>query len=231
MEIKQCENYYTSTPKACSTKNNGSERHERKTLRTLQQVVTSESGLEGKNRTLMQKPSSDGKHKTKLYYDEANSQTTPQAVKVYEDQTLPDKWNHVHCTRACQTDRSLLKDLILEELDKQISDPDDSGRVSGFIDQEAHDLMVKEEVSEHYWKDLAEERRRALQETLAENEKLTNEIDRLKEENIKLSEIAAEVENLRELLEGMVSDDEPGETSPKNDPVSIHGENLSANDV
>ena len=55
-------------------------------------------------------------------------------------------------------------------------------------EEEAELLMVNEEVPENYWKELAEQRREALNETLEENEQLHKSIAELKEENKRLSE-------------------------------------------
>ncbi|XP_055886059.1 uncharacterized protein LOC106062363 [Biomphalaria glabrata] len=211
MEVQTgCENMFTSTPKANASKNMTTERHERKTLGTLQAETVPES----KHHTPLPKckDTVEGKHKTKVYYGEVHFPSTPHLVKVYEDKRVPDKSSITHCSRGCQTDPSLLNDLIQKELENQITDPNDSGRVSGFINQEVHDLIAKEEISEHYWKDLAEERRRALKEALSENEKLSTEIDLLKEENNRLSQIAVQAQSLRDMLDGMISDDDPEES-------------------
>ncbi|XP_068090757.1 geminin [Hyperolius riggenbachi] len=73
---------------------------------------------------------------------------------------------------------------------------------------EAYELMVKETPSTQYWKDLAEERRKALYEVLQENEKLHNEIElkdgeiaRLKQENDELMELASHVQYMANLIE------------------------------
>uniref|UniRef100_A0A2K6F9F5 Geminin DNA replication inhibitor n=1 Tax=Propithecus coquereli TaxID=379532 RepID=A0A2K6F9F5_PROCO len=63
----------------------------------------------------------------------------------------------------------------------------------GGVTEEAFDLMVKENPSSQYWKEVAEKRRKFLYEALKENEKLhkeieqkDNEIARLKKENKEL---------------------------------------------
>ncbi|XP_053458048.1 geminin [Nycticebus coucang] len=78
----------------------------------------------------------------------------------------------------------------------------------GGVTQEAFDLMVKENPSSQYWKEVAERRRKALYETLAENEKLykeieekDNEIARLKKENKELAEVAQHVQYMAEVIE------------------------------
>ncbi|XP_032079381.1 geminin [Thamnophis elegans] len=70
------------------------------------------------------------------------------------------------------------------------------------------DLTTKGNPSFQYWKELAEERRKALHEVLQENEKLhqeielkTSEIARLKEENEELSELAGHVHYMANMIE------------------------------
>ncbi|XP_065523925.1 geminin isoform X2 [Lathamus discolor] len=73
---------------------------------------------------------------------------------------------------------------------------------------EAIDLMIKESPSPQYWKELAEERRKALYEVLQENEKLHKEIEqkdgeiaRLKEENEELMSLAEHVHFMTSMIE------------------------------
>ena len=79
-------------------------------------------------------------------------------------------------------------------------------RNSGVI--QASDLTTKGNPSSHYWKELAEERRKALYEVLKENEKLHKEIEvkeveiaRLKEENEELAELASHVQYMANMIE------------------------------
>jgi len=61
--------------------------------------------------------------------------------------------------------------------------------------QEALQLMKQtEKVDDSYWKNIAEERREALEETLAENEKLYDEVDKLTQENGDLKQQLSEGE-------------------------------------
>ncbi|XP_060470644.2 geminin [Panthera onca] len=76
------------------------------------------------------------------------------------------------------------------------------------VTQEAFDLMIAENPSSQYWKEVAEERRKALYEALKENEKLhkeieekDNEIARLKKENKELAEVAEHVQYMAEVIE------------------------------
>ncbi|XP_012596850.1 geminin [Microcebus murinus] len=78
----------------------------------------------------------------------------------------------------------------------------------GGVTQEAFDLMVKENPSSQYWKEVAEKRRKALYEALKENEKLhkeieqkDNEIARLKKENKELAEVAEHVQYMAEVIQ------------------------------
>ncbi|XP_026367054.1 geminin [Ursus maritimus] len=76
------------------------------------------------------------------------------------------------------------------------------------VTQEAFDLMIAENPSSQYWKEVAEKRRKALYEALKENEKLHKEIEqkdseiaRLKKENQELAEVAEHVQYLAEVIE------------------------------
>ena len=61
--------------------------------------------------------------------------------------------------------------------------------------KEALQLMKQtEKVDDSYWKNIAEERREALEETLAENEKLYEEVDKLTQENTDLKQQLSEAE-------------------------------------
>ncbi|NXP13636.1 GEMI protein, partial [Thinocorus orbignyianus] len=73
---------------------------------------------------------------------------------------------------------------------------------------QAEDLMIKGNPSSQYWKEVAEERRKALYEVLQENEKLHKEIEqkdseiaRLKEENEELMSLAEHVHYMTSMIE------------------------------
>ncbi|XP_071409245.1 geminin [Pithys albifrons albifrons] len=73
---------------------------------------------------------------------------------------------------------------------------------------QAIDLMIKGSPSPQYWKEVAEERRKALYEVLQENEKLHKEIEqkdgeiaRLKEENEELMSLAEHVHYMTSVIE------------------------------
>lgn len=78
----------------------------------------------------------------------------------------------------------------------------------GEVTQEAFDLMIAENPSPQYWKEVAEKRRQALYEALKENEKLhkeieqkDNEIARLVKENKELAEVAQHIQYMADVIE------------------------------
>ncbi|XP_021363108.1 geminin-like isoform X2 [Mizuhopecten yessoensis] len=71
-------------------------------------------------------------------------------IQIYADPKTPDIKSKTFDDKAVQTEK------------KSKSEED--------IDQEAYDLMVNEDIPENYWRDLAERRREALNESLNENE-------------------------------------------------------------
>ncbi|XP_051926635.1 geminin [Hippocampus zosterae] len=73
---------------------------------------------------------------------------------------------------------------------------------------EAYELMIKETPPPAYWKEVAEERRKALFKVLQENEKLHKDIEakneqiaRLKSENDELRELADHVQYMADMIE------------------------------
>ncbi|KAL2080537.1 hypothetical protein ACEWY4_024330 [Coilia grayii] len=76
------------------------------------------------------------------------------------------------------------------------------------VTREAYELMVKETTPSSYWKEVAEERRKALYDVLQENEKLhkaievkDEEIAQLKSENADLQELAQHVQHMADMIE------------------------------
>uniref|UniRef100_UPI0037E78CBF geminin n=1 Tax=Semicossyphus pulcher TaxID=241346 RepID=UPI0037E78CBF len=76
------------------------------------------------------------------------------------------------------------------------------------ISSEAYELMVKETPPSTYWKEIAEERRKALYNVLQENEKLHKDIEakdeqitKLKCENEELQELAQHVQYMADMIE------------------------------
>uniref|UniRef100_K9IGL7 Multicilin n=1 Tax=Desmodus rotundus TaxID=9430 RepID=K9IGL7_DESRO len=99
-------------------------------------------------------------------------------------------------------------------------EPSDSKDPAG-VTPEAFDLMVTENPSSQYWKEMAERRRKALHEALKENEKLhreieqkDNEIARLRKENKDLAEVAEHVQYMAEVLERLQGRRLAGSGSP-----------------
>ncbi|XP_070702819.1 geminin [Pempheris klunzingeri] len=76
------------------------------------------------------------------------------------------------------------------------------------VSNEAYELMVKETPPSTYWKEVAEERRKALYDVLQENEKLHKDIEAkdeqittLKCENEELQELAQHVQYMADMIE------------------------------
>ncbi|XP_064839245.1 geminin-like isoform X2 [Oncorhynchus masou masou] len=76
------------------------------------------------------------------------------------------------------------------------------------LTKEAYELMVKETPPSSYWKEVAEERRKALYSVLQENEKLHKDIDakdeqiaQLKTENDELQELAQHIHHMADMIE------------------------------
>ncbi|XP_068189287.1 geminin [Antennarius striatus] len=76
------------------------------------------------------------------------------------------------------------------------------------VSKEAYELMVKETPPSVYWKEVAEERRKALYNVLQENEKLHKDIEakdewiaKLKGENEELQELAQHVQYMADMIE------------------------------
>ncbi|XP_029446640.1 geminin [Rhinatrema bivittatum] len=99
---------------------------------------------------------------------------------------------------------TLKKNKIEVAVDPEYSENENLTGVS----QEAFDLMIKENPPFQYWKDVAEERRKALYDALQENERLHKEIEHkdseifhLKQENDELIELAEHVQYMASMIE------------------------------
>uniref|UniRef100_H0WR24 Geminin DNA replication inhibitor n=1 Tax=Otolemur garnettii TaxID=30611 RepID=H0WR24_OTOGA len=108
----------------------------------------------------------------------------------------------------------------------------------GGVTQEAFDLMVKENPSSQYWKEVAERRRKALYEALTENEKLykeieekDNEIARLKKENKELAEVAQHVQYMAEVIERLSGEPLKNLESPHSQELDSEEEAGEASEV
>lgn len=62
-------------------------------------------------------------------------------------------------------------------------------------------LLIVDEPSPSYWRELAESRGSALEEAMIENEYLHNRIDELETENSELEELVQEAKNLAEMVQ------------------------------
>uniref|UniRef100_A0A0K8TM38 Putative geminin-like protein n=1 Tax=Tabanus bromius TaxID=304241 RepID=A0A0K8TM38_TABBR len=80
----------------------------------------------------------------------------------------------------------------------------------------AEDLTSSESPSEHYWEILAEQRRKALNETLEENQKLYERIDGLEDELSTTKEMLEEAKSLVEVLTEMLNENEEQNTDEGN---------------
>uniref|UniRef100_A0A3P9KAN4 Geminin DNA replication inhibitor n=1 Tax=Oryzias latipes TaxID=8090 RepID=A0A3P9KAN4_ORYLA len=76
------------------------------------------------------------------------------------------------------------------------------------VSSEAYDLMIKETPPASYWKEIAEERRKALFNVLQENEKLHKDLEvrdeqirKLQSENEDLQELAQHVQYMADMIE------------------------------
>ncbi|RUS92198.1 hypothetical protein EGW08_000051 [Elysia chlorotica] len=188
-------------PKYQSTPKETMERSERKSLQTLQ-ASPNGNGLNGgkdcikdnhKSKTLIN--STVQKEKSRLH---------AKSLVVFHDLQSTNS-SCVHCSRGTQTENTVSKH---EQSWAEEDLAGENGGDSAYFDQDAFNLMANENIPEAYWKDLAEERRRALEESLEENRRLSMEISQLKEENTRLSDVAQEAKDLRELLEAALADDE-----------------------
>ncbi|XP_043575121.1 geminin [Chiloscyllium plagiosum] len=88
----------------------------------------------------------------------------------------------------------------------------DENSESQAMTKEAYQLLVKTNPSSIYWKELAEERRKALFKVLQENEKLHKEIEhkdedilKLQKENQELAELAEHVQYMADLIEKLTA--------------------------
>ncbi|XP_030645379.1 geminin [Chanos chanos] len=96
---------------------------------------------------------------------------------------------------------------IKAEVAVKTTDVDNENQPDG-ISKDAYELMVKETPGSSYWKEVAEERRKALFNVLQENEKLHKDIEakdeqiaQLKSENEELQELAQHVQHMADMIE------------------------------
>ncbi|MBN3317592.1 GEMI protein, partial [Atractosteus spatula] len=91
---------------------------------------------------------------------------------------------------------------------KVYTEGSENNNTSEEMTKEAYELMVKEIPPSAYWKEVAEERRKALYNVLQENEKLHREIEsrdeqvtQLRQENEELQELAQHVRYMADMIE------------------------------
>ncbi|XP_076441325.1 uncharacterized protein LOC143280529 isoform X2 [Babylonia areolata] len=197
---------------------------ERKSLQTLQQSALDETELVGIGLTHTR----HGKSSEKTKFRPSHGQ-----IKLYHDSSHTDSGSDRHRVaetenKETQTDDSLLEDLIQQRL-TDLGKRDCS--LVGEEENEAYELMVKEPVPESYWKEVAEQRRLALNDTLEENRSLHQSVDSLKEENEKLLELASQAEHLSALLQSVVSEDEDEEKEAKNEQAGDNEDHHTASTV
>ncbi|XP_051727536.1 geminin [Ctenopharyngodon idella] len=96
---------------------------------------------------------------------------------------------------------------VKAEVAVKSTSPESENQPEG-VTQEAYELMIKETPGSSYWKEVAEERRKALFSVLQENEKLHKDIEakdeqiaQLKSENEELQELAQHVQHMADMIE------------------------------
>ncbi|KAK6188500.1 hypothetical protein SNE40_004663 [Patella caerulea] len=227
------ENPILNRLKGKRTAENNVEKTNRKTLQTLQYSSKGDNLLIGHN------------NENKLNGGKTSIKHTSKPIKIFADikplspATLKKSCDH----NATQTDESLLEDLIEAKIQK--TDLEKLGRsreanltsslklrnVDVSEQSVLEDDLLGGEPSEHYWRELAERRRQALNDTLEENESLHNQNISLREENEKLTEVASQAENMVSFLQSVVGDDGEEEiSSDGGDVISSERENENSSD-
>lgn len=74
------------------------------------------------------------------------------------------------------------------------------------VSQEAYDFMLRDDATESYWKQLAEERRVALEKALQENQRLHENLEILEAENKHLQKIADQCAELADIVKTLTAD-------------------------
>ncbi|XP_072016954.1 uncharacterized protein [Amphiura filiformis] len=95
--------------------------------------------------------------------------------------------------------------------DSSASSDDSDQEKTKTAEEEAYELMVQEPVPDSYWKQLAEQRREALEDTLRENEQLHDEVAELKADNERLKIMADQAEYLATVVQELMGDEEDNE--------------------
>ncbi|XP_069586990.1 geminin [Ranitomeya imitator] len=141
------------------------------------------------------------------FNDKAHDNVQRRTLKVIQQSATGQLVGRITETKN-STKRKLWNDQIISKKAKVEVAIDPEQRENKDCSNEAYELMVKENPTYQYWKELAEERRKALYEVLQENEKLHKEIElkdeeivRLKQENDELMELAGHVQYMANLVE------------------------------
>uniref|UniRef100_A0A7M5VCP2 Geminin n=1 Tax=Clytia hemisphaerica TaxID=252671 RepID=A0A7M5VCP2_9CNID len=186
-EIRQGKGSSISKPAHQITTNKSKTQIKRKSLATLQQSSEGKGKLTGNGRDTLSikeafKRKPESKHNSSKVVD----------VKISEISTI------------ISTKISSVPEEQILSKEGPCSEKGDELLVN-----EALDLMKQtENIDDSYWKQIAEERREALEETLTENEKLYDRIDELVEENKKLESKLNEAECFKMLYENLLASKE-----------------------
>ncbi|XP_069816246.1 geminin [Dendropsophus ebraccatus] len=142
-----------------------------------------------------------------FFTDKACENAQRRTLKVIQPSATGQLVGRITETKN-STKRKLWNDQIISKKAKVEVAVDPEQRENKDCSDDAYELMVKENPTYKYWKELAEERRKALYEVLQKNEKLHKEIEhkdgeiaRLKQENDELMELAGHVQYMANLIE------------------------------
>lgn len=167
--------------------------NKRKSLATLQPTSDGQGKLTGNGResVLSIKEAFKRKQDTKHLSKNVDVKVTPVEVENPLPQAVNSKLEDIKEPSTITKDE---KSVDETNLDDQLV-------------QEALQLMKQtEKVDDSYWKNIAEERREALEETLAENEKLYDEVDKLTQENVDLKQQLSEAECYKILYRNLLKE-------------------------
>ncbi|XP_066952676.1 geminin-like isoform X1 [Macrobrachium rosenbergii] len=132
---------------------------------------------------------------------------------IYEDLPHKHKKQKMQLSVAVQTEESQ-KDLDLSK------NSDGTSSSASCESERIINMLTSDTAPPEYWEELAEKRREALEETLVENKKLTQEnkclkeeVAQLKEENKLLDEMVKEAKELAQLVEVITAESGTGSES------------------
>uniref|UniRef100_A0A8C8RJC5 Geminin DNA replication inhibitor n=1 Tax=Pelusios castaneus TaxID=367368 RepID=A0A8C8RJC5_9SAUR len=176
------------------------------------------------NFTMKQK--SDGERATgtiKKYFTDSANSAPRRTLKMIQPSATGFLIGRVNEPAKCSIKRKLWRDQLTAKTCKaEVVVTEQENENLKEVTQ-AIDLMVKKNPPSRYWKEVAEERRKALYEVLQENEKLHKEIEqkdgeiaRLKEENDELVLLAEHVQYMTNMIERLTGQAPDGLESLKN---------------